>query len=119
MRHFPNRCAHIQIIKRAECQRCGAPKKLPTKTAYIYCDYCAALVDYDFRIANADTNAGITNTVFHRFMAYFGPQLDHYKAYGDRENYGACSEISSINGSTSARRLYRHERRRMLNSETG
>ncbi|MBP7972708.1 MAG: hypothetical protein WBB44_01225 [Candidatus Nanopelagicales bacterium] len=79
--------AHSGFIKRAECQRCGAPKKLPTKTAYIYCDYCAALVDYDFRIANADTNAGITNTVFHRLMAYFGPQLDHYKAYGDRENY--------------------------------
>lgn len=79
--------AHSGFIKRAECQRCGAPKKLPTKTAYIYCDYCAALVDYDFRIANADTNAGLTNTVFHRLFALWGPSLNYAKQIGDRDTY--------------------------------
>jgi hypothetical protein len=33
------------------------------KTAYLYCDDCGALVDYDFRLANSGTSAGLTNTV--------------------------------------------------------
>src|SRR5437868_3347779 len=56
--------AHSQFVKRVNCSQCGAPKTLPSATAYLYCDYCGALMDYDFRIANADTNAGVTNTVF-------------------------------------------------------
>ena len=39
------------FVKRCSCVVCGAPKKLPTVTAYVYCDYCAALVDYDLRRA--------------------------------------------------------------------
>src|SRR5215467_5912146 len=61
--------AHSQFIKRVNCSQCGAPKSLPSPTAYIYCDYCGSLMDYDFRMANADTNAGLTNTVFHRLVA--------------------------------------------------
>ncbi len=79
--------ARSGFIKRANCSRCGAPKKLPSKTAYIYCDYCSALVDYDFRIANADTNAGITNTVFHRLIAPVQPAMEDAKARGDRDAY--------------------------------
>jgi hypothetical protein len=33
--------------------RCGAPKRLPSKTAYLYCDNCGSLVDYDFRLDGA------------------------------------------------------------------
>ncbi|MEI6623227.1 MAG: hypothetical protein WCP28_15105 [Actinomycetes bacterium] len=79
--------AHSGFIKRAKCRRCGAPKKLPSKTAYLYCDYCGALVDYDFRIANADTNAGITNTVFHRLIAPVAGAMEQAKAAGDRDAY--------------------------------
>lgn len=38
-------------VKRCTCAVCGAPKKLPAITAYVYCDYCAALIDYDLRLA--------------------------------------------------------------------
>jgi DNA-directed RNA polymerase subunit RPC12/RpoP len=38
-------------VKRCTCMVCGSPKKLPTVTAYVYCDYCASLVDYDLRRA--------------------------------------------------------------------
>ena len=58
--------AHSQFIKRINCPRCGAPKTLPSTTAYLYCDYCGSLMDYDFRLANANTNAALSNTVFHR-----------------------------------------------------
>lgn len=39
------------FVKRCSCAVCGAPKKLPTVTAYVYCDYCASLIDYDLRRA--------------------------------------------------------------------
>jgi LSD1 subclass zinc finger protein len=40
------------FVKRCSCVVCGAPKKLPTVTAYVYCDYCASLIDYDLRRAS-------------------------------------------------------------------
>jgi DNA-directed RNA polymerase subunit RPC12/RpoP len=79
--------AHSQFIKRINCSQCGAPKSLPSPTAYIYCDYCGSLMDYDFRMANADTNAGLTNTVFHRIIATVQFQLMQAKARGDKETY--------------------------------
>ena len=79
--------AHSQFIKRVSCSQCGAPKSLPSTTAYIYCDYCGALMDYDFRLANADTNAGLTNTVFHRLIAPLQNTLVEAHKRGDRDTY--------------------------------
>ena len=79
--------AHSQFIKRINCSQCGAPKSLPSTTAYLYCDYCGSLMDYDFRIANANTNAGLTNTVFHRIIALVQVPLAQAKARGDKETY--------------------------------
>jgi DNA-directed RNA polymerase subunit RPC12/RpoP len=46
-------------VKRCSCVVCGAPKKLPSVTAYVYCDYCASLIDYDLRRAcEGDTTPG-------------------------------------------------------------
>jgi DNA-directed RNA polymerase subunit RPC12/RpoP len=46
-------------VKRCSCVVCGAPKKLPNATAYVYCDYCASLMDYDLRQAcTGDTAVG-------------------------------------------------------------
>jgi hypothetical protein len=46
-------------VKRCTCAACGAPKKLPTVTAFVYCDYCASLIDYDLRRAcEGDTMPG-------------------------------------------------------------
>jgi DNA-directed RNA polymerase subunit RPC12/RpoP len=86
----PSLTAHSQFIKRVRCTRCGAPKSLPSTTAYLYCDYCGALIDYDFRLANADTNAGLTNTVFHRLMASVQNALLQARAQGDRDR---CREL--------------------------
>lgn len=76
--------AHSRFIKRVNCIQCGAPKSLPSPTAYLYCDYCGALMDYDFRIANANTNAGLTNTVYHRIQAAVQEPLTQAKARGDQ-----------------------------------
>src|SRR5438128_928357 len=47
-------------VKRCSCTNCGAPKKLPSVTAYVYCDYCGSLIDYDLRRASeSDVPVGI------------------------------------------------------------
>lgn len=47
------------FVKRCTCAVCGAPKKLPAVTAYVYCDYCASLIDFDLRQAcEGDTTPG-------------------------------------------------------------
>jgi LSD1 subclass zinc finger protein len=60
----PSLFAHSDFVKQVTCTRCGAPKQLPSKTAYLYCDHCGSLIDYDFRLANSGTSAGLTNTVY-------------------------------------------------------
>jgi DNA-directed RNA polymerase subunit RPC12/RpoP len=77
--------AHSRFIKRVSCSQCGAPKSRPSTTAYIYCDFCGSLMDYDFRMANANTNAGITNTIYHRIMQTVQVSLNQAKAKGDRD----------------------------------
>ena len=45
------------FVKRCSCVTCGAPKKLPSVTAYVYCEYCASLADYDLRRATGTPTA--------------------------------------------------------------
>jgi hypothetical protein len=75
------------MVKQVDCARCGAPKQLPSKTAYVYCDHCGSLTDYDFRIANLDTNAALTNQVFAYLIGPVQPTLDICTATGDKERY--------------------------------
>jgi DNA-directed RNA polymerase subunit RPC12/RpoP len=79
--------AYSDMVKQVDCARCGAPKQLPTKTAYVYCDHCGALTDYDFRVANLDTNAALTNQVFAYYVVPIQPTLDICAATGDKERY--------------------------------
>src|SRR5215471_1139676 len=83
----PSLFAHSEFVKQVDCPRCGARKRLPSKTAYLYCDYCGSLVDYDFRLANSGTNAGLTNTVFHQLIAPVQGDLNRARAAGDTERY--------------------------------
>ena len=83
----PSLFAHSEFVKQVTCPRCGAPKRLPSKTAYLYCDHCGSLVDYDFRLANSGTNAGLTNTVFHQLIAPVQGELDRARAAGETGRY--------------------------------
>ena len=83
----PSLFAHSEFVKQVDCPRCGAAKQLPSKTAYLYCDHCGSLVDYDFRLANSGTNAGLTNTVYHQLVAPVQGDLDQARAAGDADRY--------------------------------
>lgn len=73
------------FVMRVNCRKCGAPKLLPSATAYLYCDFCGTLMDYDFRLANAGTNAGLTNTVYHRLFAAVQADMAQARAAGDKD----------------------------------
>lgn len=83
----PSLFAHSEFVKQVDCPRCGAPKRLPSKTAYLYCDHCGSLVDYDFRLANSGTNAALTNTVFHRLIKPVQPELDRALVLREEDRY--------------------------------
>lgn len=83
----PSLFAHSEYVKQVDCPRCGAPKRLPSRTAYLYCDNCGALMDYDWRLANSGTNAGLTNTVYHQLAAPLQPELARARALGDAARY--------------------------------
>ena len=78
----PSLFAHSEFVKQVTRSACGAPNRLPSKTANLYCDHCGALVDYDFRLANSGTSAGLTNTVFHQLIGPVQPELDRARAAG-------------------------------------
>ncbi len=81
--------AYSNFVKQVDCWQCGAPKQLPSKTAYIYCDHCGALTDYDFRIANFNSNAALTNQVYAYLSAPVQPAIDISIATGNKDRYRA------------------------------
>lgn len=86
----PSVAARSDFVKKVDCSQCGGTKQLPSVTAYLYCDYCGALMDYDFRMANADTNAGLTNTVYHHLAAPYQAQMVIARNGSDAEALRNC-----------------------------
>ncbi len=78
------------FVKRCSCAMCGAPKKLPSKTAYVYCDYCGSLVDYDLRRAcDSDT---ATPPEYANLVNGLQPQIRAAQAAGDKDAYRALQK---------------------------
>jgi DNA-directed RNA polymerase subunit RPC12/RpoP len=72
-------------VKRCTCTFCGAPKKLPSINAYVYCDYCGSLADYDLhRACETETMPG---PEYVRLVNGTQPQLKSARAAGDTGAY--------------------------------
>jgi LSD1 subclass zinc finger protein len=78
------------FVKRCSCVTCGAPKKLPSVTAYVYCDYCASLADYDLRRASEGDTAPGPGYAAAVNSAHAASQAA--VAAGDRDAYRALQE---------------------------
>ena len=76
-------------IKKCVCRSCGASKAQQAKTAFIYCDYCGALVDWDFRIAITTAGSARPGPEYQRLEAEVAPLLAYALAQGDRHSYRA------------------------------
>lgn len=51
-----------------QCPECGAHKITEARTAYIYCDYCSTLFDYDWNRATRDLDGLDPEAVFHAIV---------------------------------------------------
>jgi hypothetical protein len=79
-------------VKRTDCPSCGAPKRLPSATAYLYCDYCGALADYDFRRACEDAASAMPGPAYVQLLNSSRPKLEAAKAAGDRAGYRSLQQ---------------------------
>jgi len=75
-------------FKRTVCPTCGAPKSRPSVTAYVYCDYCGSLSDYDFAKA-CEKPLERPGPVYEEKAARAKPDLDAALAAGDVDAFRA------------------------------
>ncbi len=73
-------------IKKTVCPECGALKTNKSLTAYVYCDYCGSLADYDFQKAK-ENPAAQPGPVYQQLVAEMQPILAQAKAAGDKSAY--------------------------------
>lgn len=83
----PPRSHNESLVKRTRCPSCGAPKVRPSITAYVYCDYCGLLVDWDFQAAMADPRSKQPGPAYEAMVRRKQPELDRARASGDRQAY--------------------------------
>lgn len=68
------------------CPHCGGGRSRASPTAYVYCDWCGALADYDFRRACADP-AQMPGPVYEALLARCQPLLQRALEAGDRDGH--------------------------------
>ncbi len=69
-------------VRVVRCHACGGPKLLPSPTAFIYCDYCGALADWDFGAACSQGNA-LPGPAYESLRARLDPQIRVAVQYRD------------------------------------
>jgi len=75
------------FVKRVICHACGAPKLRKSETAFVYCDFCAVLTDWDFQVAIGDPRSKLPGPAYEAILKRLAPDLAAALAAGDRERY--------------------------------
>jgi DNA-directed RNA polymerase subunit RPC12/RpoP len=75
-------------FKRTVCPTCGAPKGRPSATAYVYCDYCGSLSDFDFAKA-CEKPLARPGPIYEKLVQEVSPELDEALAKDDLDAYRA------------------------------
>jgi LSD1 subclass zinc finger protein len=73
-------------FKKSVCPSCGGHKTKPSPTAYVYCDYCGALADYDFAKA-CEGGPKQPGPAYTALTQQLGPALQQAKAAQDINGY--------------------------------
>ncbi|MFO0739507.1 MAG: DUF1266 domain-containing protein [Labilithrix sp.] len=72
-------------FKKSVCPSCGGHKTRPSPTAYVYCDFCGALADYDF--AKACEGSNQPGPAYTALSQQIGPALEQAKQSGNVDGY--------------------------------
>jgi len=79
-------------MKKVSCVSCGASKLQKSKTAWLYCDYCGSLVDWDFKRACETAGSSRPGPAYEAILRVEGPKQAKALGDGDREAYLASTE---------------------------
>jgi DNA-directed RNA polymerase subunit RPC12/RpoP len=78
------------FMRQCTCTECGGQKRLPSPTAYMYCDYCSALVDYDFRkVVGGKPASAMPDMGYLQWLNQVNTDKNAAKAAGDRPRFEA------------------------------
>ena len=84
----PAQQASAKRMKRVTCGSCGASKVRPPTSAYMYCDYCGAFVDWDFKIACQTAGSAKPGPEYERLNAAEAPVQEQARVAGDKKTFG-------------------------------
>lgn len=73
-------------FKKSVCPSCGGHKTKPSPTAYVYCDFCGTLADYDFAKA-CESPAKQPGPAYQNLNAQLAPMMQQAKQYNDINGY--------------------------------
>ncbi|MEO8703223.1 MAG: hypothetical protein ABI867_24465 [Kofleriaceae bacterium] len=72
----------MPMVRKARCPMCGSAKATPTRTAYIYCDYCGQLMDLDIEKYRAQ--APVPSAEYQALDDKLAPRIEAAKATRNR-----------------------------------
>lgn len=76
-----------QFVKKTTCHNCGAAKTLAPKTAYVYCDFCGSLTDYDFQKACENPNAAMPGPAYMELVRQTNVDAQLARQTKDRDKF--------------------------------
>ncbi|MFT4627368.1 MAG: hypothetical protein ACI8PZ_006052 [Myxococcota bacterium] len=83
----PRQLPTTNRVKVGSCPSCGASRTTPSGSAYVYCDCCGQLMDWDFRAAMSDRRSKAPGPAYERLVAQLRPRMEAAKSAGDRDAY--------------------------------
>jgi hypothetical protein len=79
-------------VKRSRCRACGQPQVRPSRNAYVYCDACGELMDWDFQACLADKRSKLPGPAYEAIVRQSGPELQRARAAADRSAYESAQK---------------------------
>ncbi len=76
-------------VQARSCPVCRAARLTPATSAYIYCDYCAALIDVDWDVAKRAGDTMDPGVVWKGLLQRYGGEMKEARLAGDRARYRA------------------------------
>lgn len=76
-----------QFVKKTTCHNCGGAKTLAPKTAYVYCDFCGSLTDYDFQKACENPQANMPGPAYEELVRQTNDDAALARNTKDREKF--------------------------------
>lgn len=81
-----------QFVKKTNCHNCGGAKTLAPKTAYVYCDFCGSLTDYDFQKACENPQAALPGPAYEQLIRETNADAQLARQTKDREAFLAIQK---------------------------